>query len=149
MHDDHQCFIKILSYYAFISMKISSLQFALQTRTNSCMFRRNAVKHLTFVCVFLMLANLLGICLLSLLNTSSMIFSQQLDVIGIDEAQFFGDLYEFCCKAADHDGKTVIVAGLDGDYLRFTPPGYSFISRFSSWLPAYHCENFFLFINMI
>ncbi|XP_057954479.1 thymidine kinase [Malania oleifera] len=42
----------------------------------------------------------------------------KLDVIGIDEAQFFEDLYDFCCKAADHDGKTVIVAGLDGDYLR-------------------------------
>ncbi|KAK9056808.1 hypothetical protein SSX86_024171 [Deinandra increscens subsp. villosa] len=42
----------------------------------------------------------------------------KLDVIGIDEAQFFDDLYDFCCKAADHDGKTVIVAGLDGDYLR-------------------------------
>ncbi|KAF5931197.1 hypothetical protein HYC85_032070 [Camellia sinensis] len=42
----------------------------------------------------------------------------KLDVIGIDEAQFFGDLYDFCCKVADHDGKTVIVAGLDGDYLR-------------------------------
>ncbi|KAK8674512.1 hypothetical protein V6N13_032624 [Hibiscus sabdariffa] len=41
-----------------------------------------------------------------------------LDVIGIDEAQFFEDLYDFCCEAADHDGKTVIVAGLDGDYLR-------------------------------
>jgi len=44
----------------------------------------------------------------------------QLDVIGIDEAQFFDDLYEFCCKAADGDGKTVIVAGLDGDYLRYS-----------------------------
>ncbi|KAK9285040.1 hypothetical protein L1049_024224 [Liquidambar formosana] len=42
----------------------------------------------------------------------------KLDVIGIDEAQFFEDLYDFCCKAADHDGKTVIVSGLDGDYLR-------------------------------
>ncbi|KAL6975623.1 Thymidine kinase a [Sarracenia purpurea var. burkii] len=42
----------------------------------------------------------------------------KLEVIGIDEAQFFDDLYEFCCKAADCDGKTVIVAGLDGDYLR-------------------------------
>ena len=40
-------------------------------------------------------------------------------MIGIDEAQFFGDLYEFCCKVADGDGKTVIVAGLDGDYLRW------------------------------
>jgi len=42
----------------------------------------------------------------------------QLDVIGIDEAQFFKDLYSFCQAAADKDGKTVIVAGLDGDYLR-------------------------------
>ncbi|GFY97718.1 thymidine kinase [Actinidia rufa] len=41
-----------------------------------------------------------------------------LDVIGIDEAQFFDDLYDFCCEAAEHDGKTIIVAGLDGDYLR-------------------------------
>ncbi|XP_008229873.1 PREDICTED: thymidine kinase a [Prunus mume] len=43
---------------------------------------------------------------------------EKLDVIGIDEAQFFEDLYDFCCMAADHDGKTIIVAGLDGDYLR-------------------------------
>ncbi|PRQ28244.1 putative thymidine kinase [Rosa chinensis] len=43
---------------------------------------------------------------------------EQLDVIGIDEAQFFEDLYDFCREAADHDGKKVIVAGLDGDYLR-------------------------------
>ncbi|XP_074272878.1 thymidine kinase [Silene latifolia] len=42
----------------------------------------------------------------------------QLDVIGIDEAQFFEDLYEFCCTAAENDGKIVVVAGLDGDYLR-------------------------------
>ncbi|GER44889.1 thymidine kinase [Striga asiatica] len=42
----------------------------------------------------------------------------KLQVIGIDEAQFFGDLHDFCCKASDRDGKTVIVAGLDGDYLR-------------------------------
>ncbi|PWA71957.1 Pentatricopeptide repeat-containing protein [Artemisia annua] len=43
---------------------------------------------------------------------------RKLEVIGIDEAQFFEDLYDFCINAADHDGKTVIVAGLDGDYLR-------------------------------
>ncbi|KAI4294747.1 hypothetical protein MLD38_040933 [Melastoma candidum] len=42
----------------------------------------------------------------------------KLDVIGIDEAQFFGDLYDFCHEAADRDGKSVIVAGLDGDYMR-------------------------------
>lgn len=43
----------------------------------------------------------------------------QLEVIGIDEAQFFEDLYDFCTEVADHDGKIVIVAGLDGDYLRY------------------------------
>ncbi|KAG9151649.1 hypothetical protein Leryth_001956 [Lithospermum erythrorhizon] len=42
----------------------------------------------------------------------------KVDVIAIDEAQFFDDLYEFCCNAADLDGKIVVVAGLDGDYLR-------------------------------
>ncbi|OQU92300.1 hypothetical protein SORBI_3001G324400 [Sorghum bicolor] len=42
----------------------------------------------------------------------------EVDVIGIDEAQFFDDLYDFCCKAADRDGKIVVVAGLDGDYKR-------------------------------
>ncbi|XP_078430707.1 pentatricopeptide repeat-containing protein At4g16470-like [Wolffia australiana] len=42
----------------------------------------------------------------------------KVDVIGIDEAQFFKDLKDFCSKAADHDGKIVIVAGLDGDYRR-------------------------------
>uniref|UniRef100_A0A452ZSW9 Thymidine kinase n=2 Tax=Aegilops tauschii TaxID=37682 RepID=A0A452ZSW9_AEGTS len=42
----------------------------------------------------------------------------KVDVIGIDEAQFFDDLHDFCSKAADHDGKIVVVAGLDGDYKR-------------------------------
>ncbi|XP_039137277.1 LOW QUALITY PROTEIN: thymidine kinase-like [Dioscorea cayenensis subsp. rotundata] len=40
------------------------------------------------------------------------------DVIGIDEGQFFEDLYDFCCEAADIDKKTIIIAGLDGDYMR-------------------------------
>ncbi|CDP19549.1 unnamed protein product [Coffea canephora] len=44
---------------------------------------------------------------------------EKLEVIDIDEAQFFEDLYGFCCEAPDRDGKTVIVAGLDGEYLRY------------------------------
>ena len=39
-------------------------------------------------------------------------------VFAIDEAQFFGDLLEFCVRAADTDGKLVLVAGLDGDFRR-------------------------------
>lgn len=40
-------------------------------------------------------------------------------MIGVDEAQFFDDLYDFCCNVADKDGKIIVVAGLDGDYLRY------------------------------
>ena len=36
------------------------------------------------------------------------------DVIGIDEAQFFPDLYEFVLKCEEKD-KKVIMSGLDGD----------------------------------
>jgi thymidine kinase len=40
-------------------------------------------------------------------------------IVAIDEAQFFGeDLVEFCRRAADEDAKTVVVAGLDGDFMR-------------------------------
>ena len=40
-------------------------------------------------------------------------------VIGIDEAQFFDDLFEFLIKI-EHLNKIVIVAGLDGDFKRNT-----------------------------
>jgi thymidine kinase len=43
----------------------------------------------------------------------------QLDVIGVDEAQFFTDLDAFCRHAADRDHKEVVVAGLDGDFKRW------------------------------
>ncbi|CAK9133378.1 unnamed protein product [Ilex paraguariensis] len=56
--------------------------------------------------------------LLRRINSGANTGRYSLDAIGIDEAQFFEDLYNFCYKAVDQDGKTVIVAGLDGDYLR-------------------------------
>ena len=40
------------------------------------------------------------------------------DVISVDEAQFFPDLAHFCTTAADEDAKRIILAGLDGDFLR-------------------------------
>lgn len=43
---------------------------------------------------------------------------EDIDVLAIDEAQFFSDLAQFCTYAVDLDGKIVIVAGLDGDYRR-------------------------------
>lgn len=41
-----------------------------------------------------------------------------IQVIAIDEAQFFPDLLEFCTEASDHDNKHIVVAGLDGDFQR-------------------------------
>ena len=40
------------------------------------------------------------------------------NVIFIEEAQFFKDLYEFCLYAADTDKKIIYVVGLDGDFRR-------------------------------
>ena len=40
------------------------------------------------------------------------------EIIFIEEGQFFSDLYDFVVKCADMYKKTVIVSGLDGDYLR-------------------------------
>jgi len=39
-------------------------------------------------------------------------------VVAIDEGQFFSDLLDFVTQSAEQHGKRVIVAGLDGDFLR-------------------------------
>ncbi len=51
-------------------------------------------------------------------NASQILFyAEDFEVVGIDEAQFFGEeLVEVCNQLADN-GKRVIVAGLDMDYL--------------------------------
>lgn len=42
----------------------------------------------------------------------------EVQVVAIDEAQFFSDLLEYCEAAVDLEHKTVLVAGLSGDYRR-------------------------------
>lgn len=44
--------------------------------------------------------------------------SEGYDVIGVDEAQLFSNLYDFVSHLVDKCGKKVIVAGLSGDYNR-------------------------------
>ena len=41
---------------------------------------------------------------------------QNTEIILIDEAQFFNDLYSFVVSSADNDDKTLIIFGLDGDF---------------------------------
>lgn len=45
------------------------------------------------------------------------LLAQDSDVVGIDEAQFFGDDLTEVCRQLAESGKRVIVAGLDQDYL--------------------------------
>ena len=40
------------------------------------------------------------------------------DVIGIDEAQFFSDLYFYCLEMCERYGKKIIVSGLNSDFQR-------------------------------
>lgn len=46
-----------------------------------------------------------------------LILSENSQVIGIDEAQFFDNALSFVCNSLANMGKRVIVAGLDMDYL--------------------------------
>ncbi len=45
-----------------------------------------------------------------------LIMAQNVDVVGIDEAQFFDDEIVHVCNQLANDGKRVIVAGLDLDF---------------------------------
>ena len=59
--------------------------------------------------------------LMSLVSTSENTSCGDLtsvDVIAVDEGQFYSDLTEFCHHAVETLRKTVIVAGLSGDYQR-------------------------------
>jgi thymidine kinase len=53
--------------------------------------------------------------LMSLIETPAYI---EADIIIIEELQFFKDAFEFITQSADKYGKTVIGAGLSGDYKR-------------------------------
>jgi thymidine kinase len=52
-----------------------------------------------------------------LMKLLDMALHENVDVIGIDEGQFFEDLVEFCETCAN-SGKLVVVAALDCDFLR-------------------------------
>ncbi|KAG8235981.1 hypothetical protein J437_LFUL015135, partial [Ladona fulva] len=56
-----------------------------------------------------------AICCVELMHLSQKALAY--DVVGIDEGQFFPDVVEFCERMANL-GKIVVVAALDGTYLR-------------------------------
>lgn len=52
---------------------------------------------------------------LNLIKSQSEYNYDNCDVIVIEEAQFFKNLYEFALESCEKDNKIVIIAGLDGD----------------------------------
>ena len=59
-----------------------------------------------------------ALCLTSLKDIWAMERYKETEVIFVEEAQFFDDLYEFVKKTVDEDEKHVILCGLDGDFNR-------------------------------
>ncbi len=49
--------------------------------------------------------------------TQILFYAQDFEVVGIDEAQFFGEELVSVCNELARNGKRVVVAGLDMDYL--------------------------------
>tara|TARA_B100000902_G_C27129397_1_gene822818 strand:+ start:282 stop:857 length:576 start_codon:yes stop_codon:yes gene_type:complete len=91
--------------YKAIDKKVLLINHTNDTRTgNSVMTHRketeNAIKITNLMDIFK--------------NDNHRISFQYAEVIGIDEAQFFGDLHEFI-TAIEQYGKTIIISGLDGD----------------------------------
>tara|TARA_B110001450_G_scaffold229925_1_gene230855 strand:+ start:313 stop:927 length:615 start_codon:yes stop_codon:yes gene_type:complete len=96
--------IRRTSCYKAIGKKILRINHLNDTRTDDNIqthsnIKKNAIKVSS---------------LMTLVNNSNFISSE---VIGIDEAQFFDDLYEFIITI-EPLGKIIIVSGLDGDFKR-------------------------------
>ena len=49
-------------------------------------------------------------------SSSILLFTSEIDVVGIDEAQFFDDQLPYVCNQLANNGIRVIVAGLDMDF---------------------------------
>ena len=50
-------------------------------------------------------------------STNILLLSHDVDVVGIDEAQFFDDQLPYVCETLANSGTRVIIAGLDMDYM--------------------------------
>ena len=50
-------------------------------------------------------------------SSNILLLGHEVDVIGIDEAQFFDDQLPYVCETLANSGTRVIIAGLDMDYL--------------------------------
>jgi len=96
--------IRRTSRYEAIGKKVLLINHSNDTRTNNNIQTHSKIKRKAIKVSSLQ----------SLLDTP---LFKEADVIGIDEAQFFNDLYNFVVLAENYN-KIIIVSGLDGDYQR-------------------------------
>ena len=89
---------RVVERYNISKKKCTIIKYAEDTR-----YGHNAYTH-----------NLQEMPAISTLNLMSVDISNY-DVIGIDEGQFFPDIFEFILK---NQNKIIIIAGLDGDFRR-------------------------------
>lgn len=59
-----------------------------------------------------------AVCVSELFNVLEMEEYKKSKIIFIEEGQFFPDLYNFVINACEKDNKSIVIAGLDGDYKR-------------------------------
>lgn len=90
--------------YKAIGHKVLLINHSFDTRTDNSIKTHSDIKETAI--------KVEKLC--SIIDTEAYLNSQ---VIGIDEAQFFGDLLDFV-KIAERNNKIIIVAGLDGDFKR-------------------------------
>lgn len=97
--------IKIINSYTLLNKKIMAITHSIDTRYNKSAI---IVTHdkIKYDCISTS----------NLLSLKEKDIYKDADVVVIEEAQFFDDLYNFVIYCLKHDNKIVIVAGLDGDY---------------------------------
>ena len=86
--------------------------------TNPHYFQKKSTKTLAFFFFFLCDFYFLMLCLHSPIDSSAsiLLFTSEIDVVGIDEAQFFDSGLIDVCNQLANNGIRVIVAGLDMDF---------------------------------
>lgn len=97
--------IRLINRYKALDKKIIIIN-----HKNDDRYKKNSISTHSNINI-----NCISLDNLNVIETESSYDYQNTDVIVIEEAQFFNNLYEFALKAADIDNKIVIIAGLDGD----------------------------------
>lgn len=97
--------IRLINRYKALGKRILAVNHSLDIRYN-----KNAISTHSNMSI-----NCISIDNLDKLIEDAKYDYKNIDVILIEEAQFFNGLFKFVTNAADKDNKIVIVSGLDGD----------------------------------